>query len=164
MKKILVVDDDPQVCSLLEVFLKKAGYDVIKSLNAEDGLKLALEEKPDLILSDYMMPGQNGEEFCRSVRNIKEISSTPFILITAKGTHDLRTKGLSNLFDDYLEKPLNISFLVAKVNAILRRQKEMKEESKRKTKKLWTVLVSLTLSIIATGFILLLCLIVFFRI
>jgi len=143
MYKVLVVDDDPRICQLFEVTLKKAGYRVIKANDAKSGLKMAKMEHPDLIISDYMMPDKNGEMFCKEVRSDKDIESTPFIVVTGRGTQKLKTDGLSKLFDDYLEKPVDLSFLVAKVHATIRRRTQEIETVKKKTTKLWTVIAGL---------------------
>lgn len=151
MKKVLVVDDDPNVCRLFEVTLRKAGYHVRCALSAKNALKMAIDENPDVILSDYMMPDQDGKEFCQVVRNHKELSSTPFIVITGKGTPNLKTQGLSELFDDYLEKPVNLSFLVAKVNATVRREDDTKQKNRRRVNRLWSMVVTLMVTIIIAG-------------
>jgi len=151
MKKVLVVDDDPNVCRLFEVTLRKAGYDVRCALSAKNALKMAIDDHPDVILSDYMMPDQDGKEFCKVVRNHKELSATPFIVITGKGTPNLKTQGLSELFDDYLEKPVNLSFLVAKVNATVRRDDDAKQKHQHRVNRLWSMVVVLMVSIIVAG-------------
>lgn len=155
MPKILVVDDDPKICRLFEVVLKKSGYEVVIAYTAEDGLRMALEELPDVILSDYMLPDEDGEKFCIKVRNNKKIASTPFIVITGRGTQTLKMEGLSKLFDDYLEKPVDLSFLTAKVNATIRRRNEEKIENQKKTTKFRTIVTGLTIiTIVASGFVL----------
>ncbi|MBN1349422.1 transglycosylase SLT domain-containing protein [candidate division KSB1 bacterium] len=131
MYKILIADDDPRISQLFERVLTKEGYHAIVCHSVEDGIKLALKEHPDIILSDYVMHDQNGEQFCAAVRSYEEISSTPFIIITGRGTNEIRTEGLSILFDDYLDKPIDLSFLIAKINATIRRKEE---ESKRSQK------------------------------
>lgn len=121
MYSVLVVEDDPNMCKLLEYNLRKAGYFVFVKNNPIEGLKVALEKRPDVIISDFHMPIQNGHQFCVAVRDHAEIADTPFIVITGQGSQELKTKGLSRMFDDYLEKPVDMSYLIAKVNAITRR-------------------------------------------
>ncbi|MBN2011145.1 transglycosylase SLT domain-containing protein [candidate division KSB1 bacterium] len=153
MQKVLIVDDDPRICQLFEVTLKKAGYEVIKANDARTGLTKARAELPDLIISDYMMPDQDGEMFCKAVRADKEIAATPFIVITGRGTQKLKTDGLSKLFDDYLEKPVDLSFLVAKVTATLRRRNEEIASTRKKTTRLWSAIATLMIIIlVAVGF------------
>jgi len=151
MHKILIVDDDSRICQLFSITLKKANYDVVVANNVEQGLRTAILERPDLIISDFMMPDMNGEQFCTQVRNTKEIASTPFIVITGRGSQDLRIDGLSKLFDDYLEKPVDMSFLVAKVNAILRRRKEDSEKNKKRTKNFSLIILSMAITILLAG-------------
>jgi len=157
MHKVLVVDDDPKVCKLYEITLKKAGYDVKTAFSAIEGLKAALEEKPDVILSDFMMPDQDGQQFCEAVRDHFDIATTPFIVITGQGTPNLKTVGLSKLFDDYLEKPVDLSYLVAKINATIRRRREEHKNFQRRTSRFRTtisglVVLILLASSIASGF------------
>ncbi|MFZ5516231.1 MAG: response regulator transcription factor [Candidatus Zhuqueibacterota bacterium] len=121
MYTVLVVEDDINMCRLLEYNLRKAGYEVFVKQNPIEGLKVALEKRPDVIISDFEMPIQNGQQFCAAVRDHAEIAETPFIVITGKGSNELKMKGLSRMFDDYLEKPVDMSYLIAKVNAITRR-------------------------------------------
>lgn len=126
MNKILVVDDDQKLCRIIASTLKKAGYNVKMAFSAVDGLKIALEEHPDIILSDYAMPDQDGRHFCTSVRDHDEIAKTYFIMITGHGNNVLKTEGLSKLFDDYLEKPVDLVYLKNKINAVVRRLSHMK--------------------------------------
>ncbi len=121
MNKILVVDDDLIICQIYAAAIKNAGYRVFVACNATEGLKLAVEEHPVIIISDYSMPDQTGKQFCKAVRDHDQIASTHFITITGKGTEELKTDGLSKLFDEYLEKPVDIPYLVAKINATVRR-------------------------------------------
>ena len=121
MFKILIVEDDKNINKLLKFHLHNAGFRVITRYNVTEGLKAAIEERPDVILSDYQMPDKNGKEFCKLIRSQQNIADTPFIVITGKGSHELKTNGLSKLFDDYLEKPVDMPYLIAKINAIKRR-------------------------------------------
>jgi len=148
MYKILIVDDDPKICRLFEVTLRKAGYDVAIAHSAAEGLEFAISEHPDVILSDYMMPGSNGQQFCAVVRKNKEIAMTPFLVITGRGSSELKTLGLSKLFDDYIEKPVDLSFLVAKVHAIIRRKEAEKEKEKKRHKKVQSIMSGLVALII----------------
>ncbi|MBN2011146.1 response regulator transcription factor [candidate division KSB1 bacterium] len=126
MHKILIVDDDLQICQLFGSALKNAGYQVLIATSSIEGLKLALEEHPHIIISDFAMPDQDGSQFCRAVRDHDEIASVHFIVITGNGNDELKTDGLSRLFDDYLEKPVDMPYLVAKVNAVVRRMERVR--------------------------------------
>ncbi len=153
MHKVLIVDDDPKICHLFQVTLSKAGYEIIVAHTAKQGLEIALQERPDVIISDYMMPDKDGVQFCEDVRSEKSIASIPFIVITGRGTNRLKTEGLSSLFDDYLEKPVDLAFLVAKVNAVIRRRREDSIREKKKATRVKTVVVSLVIIfIVATSF------------
>lgn len=154
MAKVLIVDDDTKICRLFELVLQKAGYEVTICQNAAEGLEKAITDHPDVILSDYMMPDMDGEEFCRTVRAEPEISGTPFIVITGRGTQTLKVEGLSELFDDYLEKPVDLNFLVAKVNAVIRRRQKEHADLAKKSRRNRAIFSGLTMVlIIATGFL-----------
>lgn len=120
MTKILVVDDEPPILDLLEFNLKKEGYEVIK---AADGLA-ALEkvkEKPDLVILDLMLPGMDGLEVAKRVRNS---STVPLIMLTAKGEEIDRVLGLELGADDYITKPFSVRELLARIKAVLRRMEQ----------------------------------------
>jgi DNA-binding response OmpR family regulator len=150
MAKVLIVDDDSKICRLFELVLQKAGYEVATCHNAAEGLEKALSEPPDVILSDYMMPDMDGEQFCQAVRAEKRISNIPFIVITGRGTQTLKVEGLSQLFDDYLEKPVDLNFLVAKVNAVIRRRELEHAEAAKKHKRNRRLVSGLSAVIITT--------------
>jgi two-component system alkaline phosphatase synthesis response regulator PhoP len=123
MTKILVVDDEPPILDLLEFNLKKEGYEVIK---AADGLA-ALEkvkEKPDLVILDLMLPGMDGLEVAKRVRNS---STVPLIMLTAKGEEIDRVLGLELGADDYITKPFSVRELLARIKAVLRRMEQVEK-------------------------------------
>ncbi|MCI1943836.1 response regulator transcription factor [Clostridium luticellarii] len=120
-KKILIVDDEEHICELIGFNLRKNGYNTIVSGNGSNGLKLAREEKPDLILLDVMLPELDGYEVCKEIRKDSVISSTPIIMITARGEEFDKVLGLELGADDYITKPFSIRELVARVKAVLRR-------------------------------------------
>src|ERR1035441_3956103 len=105
MKKILVIEDDPNICTLLEVSLKRAGYDVATADNGIDGLRRAHEFLPDLILSDINMPQMDGRGVLKAVRSDPTLADRQFVLIT--GEHNLarHREGMDLGADDYLPKP-----------------------------------------------------------
>lgn len=116
--RILVVDDDQQICDLLEEFLGKHGYQVF---TAHDGVRMrrVLKEKTvDLIILDVMMPGEDGITLCRQIR---ESLTTPIIILSAMGDETDRIVGLKMGADDYLPKPFNPKELLARIEALLRR-------------------------------------------
>lgn len=117
-EKILIVDDEETTVQLLTVLLEQKGFEVIKAYRAEDGLRKAYRLHPDLVLLDIMMPGMDGMEFCRRLR---ELSDVPIIFLTALTDRRDVVKGLEMGADDYIVKPYDTDELVARIRAHLRR-------------------------------------------
>lgn len=119
-KKILVVDDEIHIVQIVKFNLeKRGGYEVLTAKNGEEGLEIARSEKPDLILSDVMMPKMSGFQFCEALKKDDEIKSIPFIILTAKGQeNDIKT-GEDLGVDDYITKPFSPKALLEKVAEIL---------------------------------------------
>lgn len=120
-EKILIVDDEENIRELLKFNLENLGYNVICSDNGKDAYNVAKVEKPNLILLDVMLPGMDGYDVCKSIRMNNAISTTPIIMITAKGEELDKVLGLELGADDYITKPFSIRELVARVKALLRR-------------------------------------------
>ena len=120
MKKILIIEDDSTMLRALKDNFEFAGYNVETAANGEDGLCLALDSKPDLIILDIMLPKINGYEICSRVR--KAQLKMPIIMLTAKSQENDICLGLNTGADDYVTKPFSIKELLARVNAFLRRQ------------------------------------------
>jgi DNA-binding response OmpR family regulator len=120
---ILVVDDEANIADLVELYLRKEGFRVLKAGTGEDGLAAAKRERPRLVVLDVGLPGIDGLEVCRRLRAeaIKEVNSTPVIFLTARDSEIDRILGLEMGGDDYLTKPFSPRELVARVKAILRR-------------------------------------------
>jgi len=116
--KILVVDDEPAVTDLLAYNLRKAGYEVLAAGDGREGLALARQSSPDLILLDLMLPGLDGLEVCRELRKTSEVA---IIMITARGEEIDRVVGLELGADDYVSKPFSVRELLARIKAVLRR-------------------------------------------
>ena len=116
--KILVVEDESDLVQMIRYNLQKEGYRILRAGDAERGLALARREKPDLILLDIMLPGMDGLEFCRVMR---QTSRVPIIFLTAKKSETDRILGLRLGGDDYITKPFSIGELVARIEAVLRR-------------------------------------------
>ncbi|MDP4161953.1 MAG: response regulator transcription factor [Bacillota bacterium] len=126
--KVLVVDDEPSIVTLLKYNLEQAGYDVITAADGEEGLQLALSETPDIIVLDLMLPKMDGMEVCKELR-LKRVM-TPILMLTAKDDEFDRILGLELGADDYMIKPFSPREVIARVKAILRRTQvhpEMKE-------------------------------------
>ena len=119
-KKILVVDDEIHIVQIVKFNLeKRGGYEVLTAKNGEEGLEIAKSEKPDLILSDVMMPKMSGFQFCEALKKDDVIKSIPFIILTAKGQeNDIKT-GEDLGVDDYITKPFSPKALLEKVAEIL---------------------------------------------
>jgi len=117
-RKVLVVDDDVKTVELVKLYLNRDGYRVLTAYDGVEGLRLARESHPDLIVLDIMLPGIDGLEICRTLR---EESDVPIIMLTARTTDDDRLAGLDLGADDYVTKPFSPRELAARVRAVLRR-------------------------------------------
>ena len=117
-KKILVVDDDPNISDLLKIYLEKEGYEVKLASDGVEGVNFFKMYSPDLVLLDIMLPKKDGWQVCREIR---EMSSKPIIMITAKGEAFDTVLGLELGADDYVTKPFDMKVLSARVKAVLRR-------------------------------------------
>ena len=120
-EKILVVDDEEHIAELIRYNLTSNGYKVITANNGIDAVKIAIEEKPNLILLDLMIPGKDGYDVCKDVRSNSEIRNTPIIMLTAKSEELDKILGLELGADDYITKPFSVRELLARVKAVLRR-------------------------------------------
>lgn len=118
MTLILVVDDEPLYQRLLQINLETDAYEVISASDGEQALELVTSHKPDLIILDIMMPKLDGLATCERIR---QFSSVPIIMLTAKGDEQDRVKGLNVGADDYVSKPFSATELLARVRAVLRR-------------------------------------------
>jgi phosphate regulon transcriptional regulator PhoB len=121
MKKILVVDDEPDLVELIAYNLKKEGFDVSSAPDGEEALNKIRKETFDLVLLDLMMPGIQGMELCRILRKDPKTENLPIIMVTAKGEEVDRLLGFEIGADDYLPKPFSPRELAARVKAVLRR-------------------------------------------
>jgi DNA-binding response OmpR family regulator len=124
-ERILVVDDEPRFVRLTEANLQTEGYEVLKAKNGKQAVEQTVSEKPDLVLLDVMMPEMDGFQACERIR---EFSTVPIIMLTAKGEEDQRVKGLNLGADDYIVKPFSASEMLARVRAVLRRAKRVNGE------------------------------------
>ncbi len=122
-KKVLVVDDEPSIATLIKYNLEQAGYEVITAADGEEALKKTLEEFPDLLILDWMLPRMDGMEVCKELRQRK--IPTPILMLTAKDEEFDKVLGLELGADDYMTKPFSPRELLARVKAILRRLTHM---------------------------------------
>lgn len=124
MKKVLIIEDDAEIINLLEIHLKDLSCEVSKAMDGLDGMNLALESKPDLIILDIALPTMDGIEVCQKIRAVQ---NTPIIMLTAKSEEIDRVLGLEVGADDYITKPFSIREFIARVKAIFRRTKLIQE-------------------------------------
>jgi len=117
-EKILVVDDDLNICELLRLYLTKEGYNVVIANDGQSAVTTFQEESPSLVLLDIMLPKLDGWQVCREIRKFSE---TPIIMLTAKGEVFDRVLGLELGADDYVVKPFDTKEIVARIKAVLRR-------------------------------------------
>ena len=125
-EKILVVDDDRNICDLLRMYLEKEGYAVAMSYNGRDAVNMFNSEKPDMVLLDIMLPQLDGWQVCREIRKVSE---KPIIMITAKDEVFDKVLGLELGADDYITKPFDTKEVVARIKAVLRRVSNVKNEN-----------------------------------
>jgi DNA-binding response OmpR family regulator len=118
--RILVVDDEPRYLRLMEANLVTEGYQVLKATNGQEAVDKVAAQQPELVLLDIMMPVLDGFGACERIR---EFSSVPIIVVTARGEENARVRGLDLGADDYIVKPFSATELLARVRAVLRRAK-----------------------------------------
>ena len=120
---IVVIEDEKDIRELITFNLKQYGYNVITSINGEEGLRYSYLHNPDLILLDIMLPGINGFQFCSTIRKSKNLKDIPVIIITALGDEKNIVKGLEKGADDYITKPFSNKILLARIKNVLKRNK-----------------------------------------
>ncbi|MGI8545164.1 MAG: response regulator [Aridibacter sp.] len=133
MEKILIIDDDEELCELVSEYLTVEGFEVESVHDGESGLNEALEENHDMVILDVMLPKKNGFDVLRELRKESKI---PVLMLTARGEDMERIVGLEIGADDYLPKPFNPRELVARLRTILRRMENVKNAENLSTEKL----------------------------
>ncbi len=123
--KILIVDDEKNICELLKLYIEKEGFEAQTANDGEEALKKFDSFAPDLMLLDIMLPGLDGWQVCREIR---KKSTKPIIMLTAKGEVFDKVLGLELGADDYITKPFEAKEVIARINAVLRRTKQQKPE------------------------------------
>lgn len=124
-KKILVVDDEKNICELLRLYIEKEGFDVVIANNGKEALTLFEKENPDLIILDIMLPIFDGWQVCREIR---KRSQCPIIMLTAKNEVFDKVLGLELGADDYIVKPFEAKEVIARIKAVLRRTSNNQEQ------------------------------------
>jgi len=125
-KRILIVEDEKNIVDILSFNLGREGYDTLEAYDGEMGLKLALEENPDLILLDLMLPKMDGFDVCKAVR--AKNRSTPIIMLTAREEESDKVFGLELGADDYITKPFSMRELLARIKVNIRRTEMLTEQ------------------------------------
>ena len=120
-RKVVVVEDDINIAELLRLYLEKDGFSVTVAHDGPEGLRAAEEQKPDLVMLDIMLPGMDGWQVCKRLR---QTSKVPIIMLTAKGETEDKVQGLEMGADDYIVKPFEVKELLARIHAVLRRTGE----------------------------------------
>lgn len=134
---ILVIEDEVSISTLLQYNLKQAGFDVLQAYDGQQGLDLAIAEKPNLIMLDLMLPKLDGMEVCKELR-IQKID-IPIIMLTAKDDEFDKVLGLELGADDYMTKPFSPREVVARVKAVLRRAKTLEKSSETDGEKIYHI-------------------------
>ena len=121
MPKIMIVEDEDDIVTLLRYNLESAGFEVAYETNGGRALAAVEAQRPDLILLDWMLPEKSGIDICRDIRNSNELRNIPIIMLTARGEEADKIEGLSIGADDYMTKPFSVPELIARIRALLRR-------------------------------------------
>ena len=116
--KALIVEDDINIADLLRLYLEKDGFEVYRAVDGGEGVRLAREKEPDLVLLDIMLPVMDGWAVCREIRKTSQV---PIIMLTAKGETSDKISGLDMGADDYVTKPFEIGELLSRIHAVMRR-------------------------------------------
>ncbi len=126
---ILIVDDEAAIRDVVGITLDLAGFDTIKAANARDAHVSIIDQKPDLVLLDWMLPGGSGIELARRLRRDEVTSNIPIIMLSAKASEDNKVQGLNEGVDDYVTKPFSPRELVARIKTVLRRVNAKQRDS-----------------------------------
>ncbi|MBO6522985.1 MAG: response regulator transcription factor [Balneolaceae bacterium] len=126
-KTILVVDDETDLLDLIEYNLKKEGFQVLKAENGEEGIAIAKENQPDLVLLDIMMPKMDGLEAVEIMRKDDDLKRIPIIFLTARSDEKTEVEGLNKGGDDYITKPISTTKLISRIKAVMRRFDDTQE-------------------------------------
>ena len=118
---VLIVEDEAALVTMLRYNFESEGYRVSEAVDGEEAILLVIEEPPDLILLDWMLPSLSGIEVCRRIRRNESARDVPIIMLTARGEDSDRVRGLDSGADDYMTKPFSPRELMARVRAVLRR-------------------------------------------
>ncbi|MEM6649199.1 MAG: phosphate regulon transcriptional regulator PhoB [Pseudomonadota bacterium] len=121
MTRVLIVEDEDAIAALLDYNLSKEGFETITATDGEEALLKTEEERPDVIVLDWMLPNVSGIEVCRRLRGKTETQNIPIIMLTARAEENDKIRGLETGADDYMVKPFSMTELAARIRAVLRR-------------------------------------------
>ncbi|MCU7852176.1 MAG: phosphate regulon transcriptional regulator PhoB [Candidatus Thiodiazotropha sp. (ex Monitilora ramsayi)] len=127
MKRILIVEDEPEIREMIRFTLEPRGYVVSEADNAQDARRLLGEHTYDLILMDWMLPGRSGLEFTKEIKQRNQKSSPPIIMLTARADESDKVEGLDSGADDYITKPFSPKELAARIKAVIRRSTDIEQ-------------------------------------
>lgn len=128
MEKILIVEDEQAIREMLKTTLSLAGFECIEAHNATQAYQLTIDERPNLILLDWMLPNNiSGIDLCHRLKKEETLTHIPIIMLTAKGEENNKIQGLDAGADDYITKPFSTRELISRINAILRRTKQQEK-------------------------------------
>ena len=139
--KILIVDDDENICELLNLYLKKDGFDTVMAFDGIQAVEYAEKFNPDLILLDIMLPKLDGWQVCREIRKKSDV---PIIMLTAKGETFDKILGLELGADDYITKPFDTKEVIARIKAVLRRSNDKENQQDIKEVRFDKLIINLT--------------------
>src|ERR1700677_725146 len=125
MARVLVIEDEADLQQVLDYNLRQAGHEVLAATRGQDGLKLAREQHPDLVLLDLMLPDVSGNEVCKSLKRSEATAHTPVMMMTARGEEIDRVLGFELGADDYVVKPFSVRELVLRVRAVLKHKSDL---------------------------------------
>ncbi len=121
-QQILIVEDEPAIREMVVMTLEMAGFESLQATTVSEAHRQVVDHRPDLILLDWMLPGdKSGIDFCRMLKNDELLSEIPVIMLTAKGEEDSKVQGLDAGADDYMTKPFSTRELISRIKAVLRR-------------------------------------------
>ena len=119
--KVLIVEDEVAIVTLLRYNLEKEGFTVITTGDGEEAVRLVKDHRPDVIVLDWMLPGMTGIEVCKHIRWNQDVKNTPIIMLSARGEEGDRIRGLDSGADDYMVKPFSPPELISRIRAVFRR-------------------------------------------
>ena len=127
-ERVLIVDDETPIREMIAIALDLAGFECLEAEDALQAHHKIVDERPDLVLLDWMLPGMSGIELCRRLKRDDNLSEIPVIMLTARGEEDNKIQGLDAGADDYITKPFSTRELVSRIKAVLRRSSALSGE------------------------------------